>query len=110
MSDNMEQTLVLPQSRENSSKYIATKIEHPRLKKTDKGSIRRLLRSYDQYRKKIEERVRQIVGPNKVITEAVNPVKLKICVDTEWIESLIELGLIDVVRFNKGMTDEIFCD
>lgn len=110
MSDNVEQTSISPQSHRSRSKYLATATSHPRLKKTDASSIRTILRGYDRYAKEIEERARQLVGPDTVFTEAVTPVQLKFCVDAEWIESLIELGFIDGVSLYDDLSKQVLRD
>lgn len=56
MSDIMAHTSFLTQCRGNSSKYLATGIGHPLLRKTDSGSIRTSQRSYEKYPKEIAER------------------------------------------------------
>lgn len=87
------------------SPFITSSVDHPRLSKTDATSIRKFLRSYDQYAKEIEERARQHMKDDSFSGEAVTPVHLKFCVDAEWIESLIELGFIDKISSYDDLTD-----
>lgn len=60
------------------------------------------LRLYDQYAREVNKRARQLVADDFVSAEVVNPVRLKYCVDSEWLESLIELEFIpDVTSYDE---------
>ena len=86
-----------------ASPFLAMSVNHPRLVRTDAESIRVFLRLYDQYSKEVTARVEQLtVSP--ATTEAVRPVNLKYCVDPEYLESAIDLGLIEDVE-NDDLTD-----
>lgn len=94
-------------SNSQDTQLNATLVDHPRLTKTDTLSIRTFLRAYDQYSKKIQDRARQLVGKSVVSTEAVTPVHLNVCVDLEWIESLIDLGFMEDVTSYDVLTEEL---
>ena len=70
----------------NSSKFVATSVDHPRVTEADASSIRVFLRAYDQYATELKERARQVVSEDSLSTEVVKPVNLKFCVDAEWLE------------------------
>lgn len=56
--------------------------------------------------KEIRERAKQLISKDANTTEAATTVHLKLCVDAEWIESLIALGFMDDVLTYGNVTDE----
>jgi transposase InsO family protein len=88
------------------SSSVSTSVNYPRLNKANAESIRVFLRLYDQYVEEVRARAQQLV-PGEVSTEAVRPVKLKFCVDPEYLESIIALGFIKDVQSYESLTDEI---
>lgn len=81
-------------SSSQSSRRVATAVEHPRLTKTDAVSVRLLLRTYKQYARELNVRARQLVGEDVITTEATKSLQIKYCVNAEWLESLINLDFI----------------
>lgn len=53
-----------------------------------------LLSSYDQYMKGIKEREKKLVWKDFVTDHVIEQVDLKLCVDTEWLQTLIALSFI----------------
>lgn len=78
---------------------LATAVDHPRLTKTDAASIRAALRDFNQYSNKLSERAPQLVGDGVTSTEFSKAVQLKLCVSSDWIESVFDL------EFNENVTD-----
>lgn len=87
------------------SRFVATAIDHPRLIKADAASIRSFLLAYDAYVREVTERARQLTGPDFTSTELTTPVRLQFCVDQEWLESIIDLGLITGVDTFSALSD-----
>ena len=83
----------------NSSKFVATSVDHPRLTEADASSIRVFLRAYDQYATELKERSRQVLSEDSLSTEVVKPVNLKFCVDAEWLESTVGNRFLSIDPF-----------
>lgn len=90
MTNDTSSTAAVP----NAASFVSTSVDHPRLINADASSVRTFLRQYDQYVTEVKERAQQLVATGSVTTEAVRPVNLKFCVDADYLESVIELGLI----------------
>lgn len=83
-----------------TTSHLGIAVDHPRLAKTDPASVRVFLRKYDQYCHTVVSRAKQLTT-SATITEAVLPMELKYCVDTQHFVSLIELGFVpDVTSFD----------
>lgn len=91
---------IAPLSQGFSSVPIA--VDHSRLIKTDAASVRLFLRAYEQYEREVTTRVREVTGQDVVSAEAAKPIRLKYCVDTEWLESLIDLDVLtDAISYGQ---------
>lgn len=89
-----------------STTFVATSVSNPRLTSTNASSIRVFLRSYDQYARYITDRAKQLVGKDIVTSEPITPVQLKICVDPDLIQSIIDLDFLPDVSPYDDRTDE----
>lgn len=86
---------------------MTTSVGHPTLKKTDAESVRVFLRTYDQYTREVAERSAQLQLSGAVTTEPVRPVSLKFCVDIEYVEASLLLGVIEGAgEHYDDLTDE----
>lgn len=94
-------------SSSQGPRRLATAVEHPRLTKTDAASVRLFLRAYDKYTREVTERARQLTGQETITEEATTPVHLKYCVDGEWLESLLDLNLIEDVSTYEDLEDQV---
>lgn len=92
-------------SSSQGPRHVATAVEYPKLTKTNAASIRLLLRAYDDYTRKMNERARQVVGEDVITTKAGKPVQMKYWVNAEWIESFIELEFMPHVSSYNALSD-----
>lgn len=97
-------------SHRQGSRVVATAVEHPRLTKTNSAAICMFLREYDQYDREVKERAQQIVCEQVLSTDVAKPVQHKFCVDSEWLESVIELDYIKGVKSYDELTDANLCE
>lgn len=72
---------------------VGISLDHPPLVKTDPEFKRPLLRRFDQYSTTTLALVKQITT-DSLSTEVIKPVGLKFCVDPEFLQSSIALGLV----------------
>lgn len=68
--------------------------------------MRKFLRPYDQYNNEVTARAQQLVTTDRMTTEPVQPVKIKFCVDLEYLESVLTFGFIEGVDSYESLTDE----
>lgn len=65
-------------------------VNHPKLVNSDSQSIRIFLLRYYQHVNELTVQAQKLVtSPEAITTEPIKAVKLKFCVDTEWLESCI---------------------
>lgn len=77
------------------------------LTKTDSDSIRAFLRWYELYAREATERPKQIICDRVISTETAKPVRLKLCVNFKWLESVTNCGFIsNVDSCNEIRKDE----
>lgn len=81
-------------SSRHGSRGVATAVDSPRLTKKNSISICSFLREYDEYARELKECAQQITGGNLVSTDIEKPVQIKLCVNSEWLESFIDLEFI----------------
>lgn len=89
---------------------VFASVNHPRLAKTDTVSVLLLLSDSDYYVIDLHERARKLIIKSFVSIEPIRPVNLKYCVDTEWLESLLELRLIEGFNNYDSLTEYVLWD
>ena len=104
-ADSFESTSVQGVTTQGTS-FVATSVNHPRLVRTDAKLVRRFLRRHDQYSIEVSARAQQLILHGTTTTEAVRPVNLKYCVDSEYIESAVVLGFLEADSYD-ALTDQI---
>ena len=84
---------------------VAFSVDHPRLTNTNPKAIRVFLSRYDQYSKEVTARALQLSVVNSTTTEPARPVSMTYCVDSEWLQSYIDLEYIPDVETPHDLTD-----
>lgn len=84
---------------------VATSGNRPHLLRTDVESIRILPRLYDQYSDEVTAGAQHLTASWSTTTEAIRPVNLKFCIDPEYLESPVTLGLIPDVEDHDTPTN-----
>lgn len=84
---------------------VAFSVDHLRLIAPFPRAFRVFLRQYDQYAKKVMSKALQLTAVDAKTTEPVRLVGLSYCVDTEWLESSINLDYIPGVKSIQELTD-----
>lgn len=101
-TSNITKTIV------QSALSVSVRADHPKLVRSGSESACRFLNSYDQHAYEVIARARQL-GTNVVVLEASRPVGLKFCVDIEYINFTITLGLIHSVSSYEDLTNTVSC-
>lgn len=91
-------------SSASNSKIVSSAVDHPYLNAFNAASIRVFLRSYGQYVNEVTERAKQLVSENVSTSDNVSPVSLSFCVDSERLESLINLEFIPAVSARQDLS------
>ena len=86
------------------AKFVSTSIDHPHLLRLDAESIRVFIRKYDAYCKELTARAAQLTGYG-VTTEPVRPVNITFCVDSEQLESALDLWFIEGADDYDGLSE-----
>ena len=84
---------------------LSTPVDHPKLDDLKAENIRRFLAEYDNYANELKARGNQVGDSAKV--ETTRPVQLKLCVDVDVLESMVESDLFTGVTTSESLTDEI---
>lgn len=91
--------------RTQRAAFVSTSVDHPHLERLDSESIRIFLRRYDDYCKEVTARAEQLLASSTVTTEPIRPVSLTFCIDSEQIQSALDLGFIEgVEEYEKTWT------
>lgn len=81
-------------SSSTKQSFLTSSVGHSHLNATGGESVRVFLHSYDQYTRDVTERPAQLQLGGVVSTENVRPVSIKLCLDIEYDEAWILLGVI----------------
>lgn len=92
--------------RRQGSPVVATSVDHLRLTKTNLTALLAFLLEYDDYTPEVTELVLQITGKDILLTVVAKPVQIKFCVNSEWLESLIDLNFIKKVTSYDNQTND----
>lgn len=85
-------------SSRHGLRVVATTVDQPRLTNTNPIAISAFLWEYDQYAWEVKERSQQIAGDNRMSTDIPKPFHIKIRVNSEWLESVVDLGFIPAAK------------
>lgn len=85
--------------------FVTTSVDHPWLTRLDAESIRIFLRGYEDYCKEITARAEQLVATGTITAEPIRPVSLKYCIDSEQLQSALDLGFIEGVDDYESLSE-----
>lgn len=92
-------------SANNPPKRFSSIAEYPRLRDFDPDKIRTFLKRYDEYVLEITARAQQLADPDTLADDDIRPLSLKFCVNTEELEAVICLDLIENVTSYSDLDD-----
>ena len=95
-------------ARGNEMIALTTTINNPKMWKLNAVSIRLFLRKYEAYKTEIQARALQL--GSSANTYSIQPIHVKYCMDTQMLQSALDLQLIPNATRYKALTEDCLLD